>query len=214
MNNRSMPKSKLSLKRKPEARNSDPIHQKLSTRQLVAPKLKLPSINSRKPSGDVNSLSVGIGTHAHVQNESRPVRRGNSKVEEEKGSGKEVLECTALKKKENHDNGFTIENIRIDDAEHEQVAKGDKERQACREHVNEGRNPPAVVEDENLGELFFCHICQKDLTKFDLARRQTHINRCCDDEQKVEPSEVQQHMCVLCKKAFHNEAVRKFFLKT
>ena len=35
-------------------------------------------------------------------------------------------------------------------------------------------------------ELFFCHICEKELSRMEEAMRAQHINRCCDSlEQQV-----------------------------
>ena len=70
--------------------------------------------------------------------------------------------------------------------------------------------------DEGLGDYFFCHICQKDLTRFSASRREQHINRCCDKTEEEERSAhatakenvMSAFHCVLCEKNFKNEKVR------
>lgn len=70
--------------------------------------------------------------------------------------------------------------------------------------------------DEGLGEFFFCHICQKELTRFSASRRQQHINRCCDtvEQQQWNDAAVNEQdalsafSCLLCEKRFKTEKVR------
>lgn len=72
--------------------------------------------------------------------------------------------------------------------------------------------------ESGLGEFFFCQICQKDLTRFTITRRQQHINRCCDKVRNKEPKTLAaadaedsktaaEFICVLCKKTFTTENV-------
>ena len=72
-------------------------------------------------------------------------------------------------------------------------------------------------DDGGLGGFYFCHICQKDLTRFTESRRQTHINRCCDrqEEEKEKESiaataagQSSAFACLLCKKTFKSDNVR------
>ena len=76
------------------------------------------------------------------------------------------------------------------------------------------------VGDGGLGDLYFCHICQKDLTRFSESRRQTHINRCCDKQEEEEEKESAAAAkaakeaqnsalaCLLCEKSFKSDSVR------
>ena len=78
-------------------------------------------------------------------------------------------------------------------------------------------------DDGGLGRFYFCHICQKDLTRFTESRRRTHINRCCDrqEEEKEEEKEKESlaaaaakegqssaFACLLCEKSFKSDNVR------
>ena len=63
--------------------------------------------------------------------------------------------------------------------------------------------------EDGLGNLCFCPLCQRDLTKFTKDRREQHLNRCCDAES-AKRTEVGgagsggggEHTCVMCRKAF------------
>lgn len=66
--------------------------------------------------------------------------------------------------------------------------------------------------DEGLGDYFFCHICQKDLTRFSESNREKHINRCCDnleeEEKTLREAEQPVFLCLLCEKSLKTEKVR------
>lgn len=65
---------------------------------------------------------------------------------------------------------------------------------------------------EGLGDLFFCHVCQRDLTKSSILRRQQHMNKCCDaaaasDSSRGGSGSKAELSCVVCRKKFSDEQV-------
>ena len=73
----------------------------------------------------------------------------------------------------------------------------------------------ATNDNGGLGDLFFCQICQKELTRYSTTQREQHINRCCDkvEEAQEEDGRAGGEMdksgliCVLCKKTLKTEKV-------
>ncbi|KAM4632014.1 structure-specific endonuclease subunit SLX4 isoform 2-T2 [Discoglossus pictus] len=74
------------------------------------------------------------------------------------------------------------------------------------------REQDKSLEDEG---LFFCQLCQKDLTAMNSALREQHVNRCLDQEESFgggsEPPQVPS--CPLCGKPFSTEKMRASHLK-
>ncbi|KAG8557607.1 hypothetical protein GDO81_016676 [Engystomops pustulosus] len=74
------------------------------------------------------------------------------------------------------------------------------------------KKKPASLEDEG---LFFCQLCQKDLTTMSSVLREQHVNRCLDQGEGVGGSSVTPVVpsCPLCGKPFSTEKSRAAHLK-
>uniref|UniRef100_A0A2K5D4M6 Structure-specific endonuclease subunit SLX4 n=1 Tax=Aotus nancymaae TaxID=37293 RepID=A0A2K5D4M6_AOTNA len=74
----------------------------------------------------------------------------------------------------------------------------------------------ALAHDDSLEEkgLFFCQICQKNLSAMNVTRREQHVNRCLDEAEKaLRPSVPQIPECPICGKQFLTLKSRTSHLK-
>ncbi|XP_033091812.1 structure-specific endonuclease subunit SLX4 isoform X1 [Trachypithecus francoisi] len=74
----------------------------------------------------------------------------------------------------------------------------------------------ASAHDDSLEEkgLFFCQICQKNLSAMNVTRREQHVNRCLDEAEKaLRPSVPQIPECPICGKPFLTLKSRTSHLK-
>ncbi|XP_054311718.1 structure-specific endonuclease subunit SLX4 isoform X3 [Pongo pygmaeus] len=74
----------------------------------------------------------------------------------------------------------------------------------------------ASARDDSLEEkgLFFCQICQKNLSAMNVTRREQHVNRCLDEAEKtLRPSVPQIPECPICGKPFLTLKSRTSHLK-
>uniref|UniRef100_A0A8D1R8A2 Structure-specific endonuclease subunit SLX4 n=1 Tax=Sus scrofa TaxID=9823 RepID=A0A8D1R8A2_PIG len=75
---------------------------------------------------------------------------------------------------------------------------------------------PAPTRDDSLEDkgLFFCQICQKNLSAMNVTRREQHVNRCLDEAEKaLRPSVPQVPECPICGKPFLRPKSRLSHLK-
>jgi len=189
--NQNNAKSKLSLRRKPGRKEANFTGQRLSTKHLVAPKLKSSWLarkvaeEERASSRDSsNKQNKGLGGSLDDGGESEITG-------EEQGRGGEVEKDRVC--------NFAVHVRSLDFGVEEGIGENGG--------MGLGGVASSAAGEEGLGKMFFCHICQKDLTRFDLNLRQAHLNRCCD-ETSADPGEGRQkHVCVLCGKTFLKDSV-------
>ncbi|XP_069590578.1 structure-specific endonuclease subunit SLX4 [Ranitomeya imitator] len=76
----------------------------------------------------------------------------------------------------------------------------------------DAKEKPSSLEDQG---LFFCQLCQKDLTAMTSALREQHVNRCLDQVESLGGNPVTPSVpsCPLCGKPFSTEKSRASHLK-
>ncbi|XP_077130714.1 structure-specific endonuclease subunit SLX4 isoform X2 [Ranitomeya variabilis] len=76
----------------------------------------------------------------------------------------------------------------------------------------DAKEKPSSLEDQG---LFFCQLCQKDLTAMTSALREQHVNRCLDQVESLGGNSVTPSVpsCPLCGKPFSTEKSRASHLK-
>lgn len=116
---------------------------------------------------------------------------------------------------ESNENLVSIEKPAVDDDGTAEDTT--KEKLSLPLHVGTKLAADTCTTSDNggLGDLYFCQICQKELTRYSTAQREQHINRCCDKVEEAQEEdgkasrEVKHsgHICVLCKKTLKTEKV-------
>ncbi|XP_020851115.1 structure-specific endonuclease subunit SLX4 isoform X2 [Phascolarctos cinereus] len=79
-----------------------------------------------------------------------------------------------------------------------------------------GQETPQNSDSLEQEGLFFCQICQKDLSAMNAIRREQHVNRCLDESEKsLEPASIAPKIpeCPICGKPFTTSKSRNSHLK-
>ncbi|XP_036593751.1 structure-specific endonuclease subunit SLX4 [Trichosurus vulpecula] len=79
-----------------------------------------------------------------------------------------------------------------------------------------GQEAPQNSDSLEQEGLFFCQICQKDLSAMNATRREQHVNRCLDESEKsLEPASSAPKIpeCPICGKSFTTSKSRNSHLK-
>ncbi|XP_003201146.4 structure-specific endonuclease subunit SLX4 [Danio rerio] len=106
-----------------------------------------------------------------------------------------------------------------DGVQHTEDVSGD-EALALRLQQELDREARAAAGDVEDGGLFFCQLCQKDLSSMSPSLRTQHINRCLDASESSAPSTSHHSQprprvpeCPICGKSFKSEKSRSAHLK-
>ena len=147
---------------------------------------------------------------------SRTTHSGESDRDLDTSTHDNMTAPTRMKKLKPVGTSIDVEYVPLDEGG-EEVGTDDERTEMELQHVSSPHLADVNDDDnEGLGGFYFCHICQKDLTRFSESRRQTHINRCCDKQEEEESvaaatareSQSSPFACLLCEKSFKSDNVR------
>ena len=176
MNKGGATRSKLSLKRKrPDTnKNSARTGGPALKKPLVAPKLK-------------RDVVVKLSMCKGLRSDKTEITVGGTNAKDASPCSSREGNTDGCDRAEGMDKATCSSTVSNSDGHSSRDGGPCSSRGGNTDHFDPGERVSNLNDAETgMGELFFCHICQKDLTHFDLTRRQQHVNRCCDTAAESE----------------------------
>lgn len=196
---------------------------------VLAPALNQPELHQRAqsihtedaPSGDPHLAPTCLTTAKPSPSKPRAAELVLQRMQQFKRADPERLrhasgECSVEAAVEEHSPKSPQEEVAAGNGNGPRSPATDSDAAVALALQQEFGREAASAHDDSLEEkgLFFCQICQKNLSAMNVTQREQHVNRCLDEAEKaLKPSTPQIPECPICGKPFLTSKSRISHLK-